>query len=97
MVNLVDFGMNPQEAGDAPRFVHDGSQEPDGTGMRDGGRLALERGVPAAVRAELERRGHRLVELPGSYGGYQAVCRDPGTGVLSGASESRKDGQAAGY
>ena len=97
VVNLVDFGMNPQEAGDAPRFVHDGSQEPTGTAMADGGKLALEKGVPAAVREELARRGHRLVEMPGNYGGYQAVCRDPATGVLSGASESRKDGHAAGY
>jgi gamma-glutamyltranspeptidase/glutathione hydrolase len=97
VVNLVDFGMNPQEAGDAPRFVHDGSPEPTGTGMKDGGRLALEQGVPEAVRQELARRGHRLVEAKGQYGGYQAVCRDPATGVLSGASESRKDGHAAGY
>ena len=97
VVNLVDFGMNLQEAGDAPRFVHDGSPEPTGTGMAEGGRLALEQGVPAAVRDELTRRGHRLVEARGQYGGYQAVCRDPATGVLSGASESRKDGHAAGY
>lgn len=97
VVNLVDFGMNLQEAGDAPRFVHDGSPEPTGTGMAEGGRLALEQGVPAAVRDELTRRGHRLVEARGQYGGYQAVCRDPTTGVLSGASESRKDGHAAGY
>ena len=97
VVNLVDFGMNIQEAGDAPRFVHDGSPEPTGTGMTDGGRLALERGVPEAVRQSLAARGHRLVEAKGQYGGYQAVCRDPRTGLLSGASESRKDGHAAGY
>ncbi len=97
VVNLVDFGMNLQEAGDAPRFVHEGSSEPTGTTMTDGGRLALERGVPDAVRRELERRGHRLVDMPGNFGGYQAVCRDPKTGVLSGASESRRDGMAAGY
>jgi gamma-glutamyltranspeptidase/glutathione hydrolase len=97
VVNLVDFGMNIQEAGDAPRFVHDGSPEPTGTSMTDGGRLALERGVPEAVRQSLAARGHRLVEAKGQYGGYQAVCRDPRTGLLSGASESRKDGHAAGY
>jgi gamma-glutamyltranspeptidase/glutathione hydrolase len=97
VVNLVDFGMNLQEAGDAPRFVHDGSPEPTGTGMADGGRLALERGVPEAVRQALAARGHRLVEAKGQFGGYQAVCRDPKSGLLSGASESRKDGHAAGY
>lgn len=97
VVNLVDFGMNLQEAGDAPRFVHDGSQEPTGTPMKEGGKLALEKGVPESVRAELTRRGHHLVEMPNNFGGYQAVCRDPATGVLSGASESRKDGNAAGY
>ena len=97
VVNLVDFGMNLQEAGDATRFVHDGSQEPTGTPMLDGGQLALESGVPPEVLRELARRGHRLVALPGQYGGYQAVCIDPATGVRAGASESRKDGAAIGY
>ena len=97
VVNLVDFGMNLQEAGDAPRFVHDGSQEPTGTPMTDGGRLALESGVPPEVLRELARRGHQLVALPGQFGGYQAVCIDPATGVRAGASESRKDGAAIGY
>lgn len=98
LVNLLDLGMNLQEAGDAPRFYHTDSSEPTGTRMKDGGRLALEPGVPKAVREELVRRGHRLQELPaGAFGGYQAVARDPATGVLSGASESRKDGCALGY
>lgn len=97
VINLVDFGMNLQEAGDAPRFVHSGSSEPTGTVMSDGGTLHLESGVPFLVRRELARRGHRIVERPGVFGGYQAVCRDPATGVLFGASESRKDGMAAGY
>jgi gamma-glutamyltranspeptidase / glutathione hydrolase len=98
LVNLLDLGMNLQEAGDAPRFYHTDSSEPTGTRMRDGGKLALEPGVPAAIRAELARRGHALHEVTvGAYGGYQAVARDPSTGVLSGASESRKDGCAQGY
>ncbi|MBP1612085.1 MAG: gamma-glutamyltransferase [Acidobacteria bacterium] len=97
VVNLVDFGMNLQEAGDAPRFVHDGSQEPTGTPMTDGGRLALESGVPPEVLRDLARRGHQLAALPGQFGGYQAVCIDPATGVRAGASESRKDGAAIGY
>jgi gamma-glutamyltranspeptidase/glutathione hydrolase len=98
LVNLVDFGMNLQEAGDAPRYYHTQSSEPTGTLMKDGGLLALEPGVPDEVRRELARRGHRIVEQPaGAFGGYQAIARDPVTGVLSGASESRKDGCAAGY
>jgi gamma-glutamyltranspeptidase / glutathione hydrolase len=98
LVNLVDLGMNLQEAGDAPRFYHTDSSEPTGTRMKDGGRLALEPAVPRAVREELARRGHRLHEVStGAFGGYQAVARDPASGVLSGASESRKDGCAAGY
>ena len=98
LVNLVDFGMNLQEAGDAARFYHTASSEPDGTRIEDGGLLALESGVGAGVRRELLRRGHRIVEQPaGAFGGYQAVARDLDTGVLSGASESRKDGCALGY
>ncbi|GAB4374789.1 MAG: gamma-glutamyltransferase [Acidobacteriota bacterium] len=97
VVNLVDFDMNIQEAGDAPRFVHTGSSQPTGTRMSAGGFVHLESGVPAEVRRALVRRGHRLLDAIGLYGGYQAVCRDPETGVLSGATESRKDGMAAGY
>ena len=98
VVNLVDFGLNLQEAGDAPRFHHTGSSEPTGTLMVDGGVLNLEWGVAPEIRRELLRRGHRLVETIGtSFGGYQAIRRDPRTGVLAGASESRKDGCAMGY
>ncbi len=98
VVNLVDFGMNLQEAGDAARFHHAGSSEPTGTVMRDGGVLHLESGVGPEVRRELVRRGHRIQESTGTvFGGYQAIRRDPDTGVYFGASESRKDGMAAGY
>jgi gamma-glutamyltranspeptidase/glutathione hydrolase len=96
IVNMVDFGMNLQEAGDAPRFYHTGSSEPTGTVMTTGGTLSLESGVPWQVRLELTRKGH-TIEEPGYFGGYQAVARDPETGILSGASESRKDGCAIGY
>ncbi len=90
--------MNLQEAGDAPRFYHTGSSEPTGTAMTDGGVLHLESGVPFEVRRELLRRGHRLVETTGTaFGGYQAIWRDPATGVYFGATESRKDGVALGY
>jgi gamma-glutamyltranspeptidase/glutathione hydrolase len=98
VVNLVDFGMNVQEAGDAPRFHHGGSSEPTGTVMTTGGYLNLEKGLPREVYRDLAKRGHRIVETnPVVYGGYQLIHRDPETGVLAGATESRKDGMAAGY
>ncbi len=98
VVNLVDFAMNLQEAGDARRFRHTGSSEPTGTVMRDGGRLYLEPGLPAAVIDELKRRGHDIHRQPvNQYGGYQAIWRDAASGVYCGATESRKDGVALGY
>jgi gamma-glutamyltranspeptidase/glutathione hydrolase len=98
IVNLFDFGMNLQEAGDAIRFHHTGSSEPTGTVMNDGGVLHIEEGLPASVLEELARRGHVLKsEGVGQYGGYQAIWRDPVTGVYSGATEKRKDGCALGY
>jgi gamma-glutamyltranspeptidase/glutathione hydrolase len=98
MVNLVDFGMNLQEVGDAIRFHHTGSTEPTGTVMTDGGVLHIEDGLPDSVLAELKRRGHHMEAEPvGAYGGYQAIWRDPATGVYAGATEKRKDGCALGY
>ncbi len=98
VVNLVDFGMNLQEAGDVIRFHHSGSSEPTGTVMTDGGVLHIEDGLPESVLAELKRRGHKLESEPvGAYGGYQAIWRDLKTGVYSGATERRKDGCALGY
>ncbi len=98
VVNLVDFGMNLQEAGDAIRFHHTGSSEPTGTVMKDGGTLFLEEGLPEPLLEELMRRGHRVGREPvGAYGGYQAVARDPASGFLLGATEKRKDGAAAGF
>ncbi len=97
VVNLVDFGMNLQEAGDAARMHHTGSSEPTGTEMFHGGVVHLESGVPFEIRRDLVRRGHRIEEEVGGFGGYQAIRRDPVTGVLTGASESRKDGHAAGF
>jgi gamma-glutamyltranspeptidase/glutathione hydrolase len=97
LVNLIDFGMNLQEAGDAPRFYHGGSSSPTGTLMRNGGVLSLERGVSQEIRRGLVRLGHRLSDTIGRYGGYQAIARDPSRGVYSGATESRKDGCAMGY
>ena len=89
--------MNLQEAGDAPRILHTGSSQPTGETMNDGGNVYLETGVSYEVIRELLGRGHEIGYDRGSYGGYQAILRDLETGVYFGASESRKDGQAAGY
>ena len=97
IVNMVDFGMNLQEAGDAARINHVGSSEPTGEIMRDGGVLHLENGFSAETRAALEKMGHTLGDSDGSFGGYQAILWDEAEGVYYGASEVRKDGQAAGY
>ena len=97
IVNMVDFGMNLQEAGDAARINHTGSSQPTGTVMTDGGVLHLEREFSTATREELERKGHTLGSSNGSFGGYQAIMFDREEGVYYGASEVRKDGQAAGY
>lgn len=99
VINMVDFGMNLQEAGDAPRIHHDGSTEPTGQAlqMTDGGVLELESGFPYETVRALMNAGHTVKFANGPYGGYQAIARDHAQGVYIGASESRKDGQAAGY
>lgn len=98
LMNLLDFGMNPQAAGDAPRVRHDGSPTPTGLeGDADGGTVVVESGVSEAAVEELERRGHRVVRGSGGFGGYQGIWIDHAHGTLHGASESRKDGCALGY
>ncbi len=98
IVNMVDFGMGVQAAGDAARFHHDGSTDATwDVRMRDGGTLELESGFAADVVADLQKRGHKVDMATGSYGGYQAVQWDPVNRVYKGASEFRKDGMAAGY
>jgi gamma-glutamyltranspeptidase / glutathione hydrolase len=95
--NLIDFGMDVQEAGDAPRFRHFGSSEPTGQRGKDGGEVALESGITPEVRRQLLAKGHRLVEEVGGFGGYQAIRIDLERGVLWGGSDPRKDGAAMGY
>ncbi|MEW6575037.1 MAG: gamma-glutamyltransferase [Pseudomonadota bacterium] len=98
VVNMVDFGMTVQAAGDVARFHHDGSTDPEGgKAMTDGGVVEIETGVSQAIADELTKRGHKVKYAVGPYGGYQAIWRDPLTGAYWGASEFRKDGQAAGY
>jgi gamma-glutamyltranspeptidase/glutathione hydrolase len=95
---MVDFGMGVQAAGDAARINHDGSTEPEGgAAMSDGGKSEIETGVPQSVVDALRARGHDIRYARGSFGGYQAIWRDPETGAYWGASEFRKDGQAAGF
>jgi gamma-glutamyltranspeptidase/glutathione hydrolase len=99
VMNLIDFGMNLQEAGDAPRIQHDGSTEPTGqaTAMSDGGEINLETGYSWETVRGLMQKGHKVTYADGPYGGYQAIAWDDKNQVWIGASESRKDGQAAGY
>lgn len=97
LVNQIDFGMNTQEAGDAPRLLHDGSSEPTGEVMNDGGKVSLESGYDWECVRQLLRLGHKVGFNNGEYGGYQAIRVDVKTHTYFGASESRKDGQAAGY
>ncbi len=97
VVNLIDFKMNLQEAGDAPRIYHTGSSEPTGQQMTNGGILHLESGFRTEVIQKLMSMGHTIQWDLGGYGGYQAIMWDDKNKVWFGASESRKDGQAAGY
>jgi gamma-glutamyltranspeptidase/glutathione hydrolase len=97
LVNMIDFGLNIQEAGDAARFRHVGSEDWGRAGSGDTGTLQLESGIGSDVRKELEKRGHKVEFGDGGFGGYQAIMRDPETGVYWGASEMRKDGAAIGY
>lgn len=97
IVNLIDFDMNIQEAGDAARMRHVGSSQPTDQQMADGGMVYLESGIASSVRNELKKMGHSIADGTISMGGYQAIRFDELKGIYFGASESRKDGQAAGY
>ncbi|KAF0203234.1 MAG: hypothetical protein FD170_1223 [Bacteroidetes bacterium] len=97
VMNLVDFGMNLQEAGDAPRLSHSGSTDPTGGAHPGKGEIQIESGFDYEVIRELMSMGHKVSWSFGDYGGYQAIMFDPMKKVYFGASESRKDGQAAGY
>lgn len=97
VINIVDFGMNLQEAGDAPRIRHVSNQQPTGGEMFDGGELSLESGFDYKEIRKLMKYGHKVIFSLGSFGGYQAIKYDEKLGVYFGASESRKDGSAMGY
>ncbi|MBV7266515.1 gamma-glutamyltransferase family protein [Erythrobacter ani] len=103
LINIADYGMNLQEAGDAARINHDGGRQPTeplgGPSKDPLGTLNVEPGIPAETVEALRAMGHnvRVVSNGIMFGGYQAIARDPETGVLTGATEMRKDGQAQGY
>jgi gamma-glutamyltranspeptidase/glutathione hydrolase len=97
LCNMIDFGMDVQEAGDAARVRHDGSPSPTGGGMTTGGSVAVESGISPDVREALVTMGHKVVQRVGGFGGYQGILIEPDTGVLHGGTEARKDGCAAGY
>ncbi|UCG51167.1 MAG: gamma-glutamyltransferase [Candidatus Latescibacterota bacterium] len=97
VTNIIDFGMSLQEAGDAPRVRHGGSSQPTGERMTDGGTVYVETGIPYETIRELRKKGHRVAYDVGGFGGYQAIMFDAEHRAYYGASESRKDGQAAGY
>jgi len=98
VTNMIDYGLNVQEAGDAARWRHDGSTEPTDPISTGGlGALSVESGMPDATVEALRELGHQVTVQAGGYGGYQAIWRDPETGVYWAASEMRKDGAAIGY
>ena len=97
LINMIDFGMNLQEAGDAPRIRHVGSSQPTGEKMTDGGIVYLESGFSTETLRDLDLMGHTVQINTGGFGGYQAIMVDHVNKTYIGASESRKDGQAAGY
>lgn len=97
LLNIIDFHMDVQQAGDALRFRHAGSSSPTGHIMHDGGIVYLEPGIPAAVATGLREKGHCVKYREDGYGGYQGIWIDPVTNMLYGGSEPRKDGCAIGY
>jgi gamma-glutamyltranspeptidase / glutathione hydrolase len=97
LTDIIDFGMNVQEAGDAARWRHSGNAEPTGEPAEGIGTVEMESGFDPAVKAELARRGYKIAPGSGNFGGYQAIMWDAKRGVFWGASEMRKDGEAAGY
>ncbi|MBI3463015.1 MAG: gamma-glutamyltransferase [Planctomycetes bacterium] len=97
LLNMLEFGMDPQTAGAAPRFCHFGSSTPTGQQMTNGGEVGLEHGIDDSVRDGLVAKGHRLLAPGGEFGGYQAIRIDGKSGMLVGGSDPRKDGYAKGF
>jgi gamma-glutamyltranspeptidase/glutathione hydrolase len=96
-MNLIDFGMSVQQAGEQPRTVHFESSTPTGSKMVDGGSVGLEHHIPNSVRAGLAAMGHKIKKEPGAWGGYQGIWREDEPMRYFGGSDPRKDGCAMGY
>ena len=97
LVNLLDFGMNVQQAGDLARIRHLGSSTPRGVFGDGRGIVEVESGIPDSIVEDLESRGHKVRRSVGGFGGYQGILIDHKNGVLHGATEPRKDGATVGY
>ena len=97
LCNLIDFGMNVQQAGEAPRMEHLYSASPKGNPARGSGEVEVERGFTEEMLLELRRRGHVIKFAAKNGGGYQGILIDPHTNTLQGGTEPRKDGLAIGY
>jgi gamma-glutamyltranspeptidase/glutathione hydrolase len=97
LMNKIDFGMSPQQAGEQPRIAHSGSSHPWGGTMEDGGQLELERGISPDTQARLAEMGHRIAPGLSAHGGYQAIWREEDPRRYFGGSDPRKDGAALGY
>jgi gamma-glutamyltranspeptidase/glutathione hydrolase len=97
LTNIIDFGMNVQEAGDAARWRHYGNSEATGEASEGIGAVEMESGFDPAVKAELAKRGYKIEGGSGNFGGYEAIIFDAKQHVYSGATEMRKDGEVVGY
>jgi gamma-glutamyltranspeptidase/glutathione hydrolase len=97
LMNIVDFGMSVQQAGEQPRVSHNGSSQPTGTKMAGGGSVQLERGIGHDVQAKLSEMGHRVSHSVGTFGGYQGIWRKENPRRYFGGSDPRKDGCAIGF
>ena len=97
VMNMIDFGMSPQQAGDQPRVAHSGSSSPWGRKSTDGGRLSFEHGFDQTVKQQLAEMGHEIRHGVGAHGGYQAIWRLDDPRRYFGGSDPRKDGAAIGY
>jgi gamma-glutamyltranspeptidase/glutathione hydrolase len=97
LMNLIDFGMSPQQAGEQPRVRHFDSSQPTGSKMVDGGSVAFERGIREDVKLQLAYMGHRVRPGVGAHGGYQGIWREDGPLRYFGGSDPRKDGCALGF
>ncbi|MBX3178487.1 MAG: gamma-glutamyltransferase [Candidatus Hydrogenedentes bacterium] len=97
LMNLIDFRMSPQQAGEQPRIEHNGSSDPDGTRIEKSGTVKAERHIPEKTLAALRRRGHDVTEDIGAFGGYQGIWREENPRRYFGGTDPRKDGCAIGY